>query len=259
MAIASLITTVYNRAPYLKDALESILAQTYSDFELIVWDDGSSDTSVQIAQHYAAIDPRIRIIAAAHQGFTPSLQSAFALATSTYVGWIDSDDYLAPTALAETVAILDAHPEVGLVYTDYQQVDEHNRIARLGSRCSIPYSKDRLLIDFMVFHFRLMHRSVFEQVGGIHDNCGLVPDYDLCLRLSEVTQIHHLQRPLYYYRVHPQSMSQQQQLDTVQDSKAAVERALQRRGLSDRFQLNVQLEQEHTRLRSRFSIEAKTA
>ena len=115
----SLIIPIYNREAYLPPLIASILAQTYPDFELILWDDGSTDKSLAIAQHHATLDPRLRVIAAPHQGYTPALRAAFALATGTYIGWVDSDDILAPTALAETVHILDTHPDVGLGYRNY--------------------------------------------------------------------------------------------------------------------------------------------
>jgi cellulose synthase/poly-beta-1,6-N-acetylglucosamine synthase-like glycosyltransferase len=78
------------------------------------------------------------------------------------VGWVDSDDVLAPTALRETVAVFQAQPAVGLVYTNYQVIDEQGHIKYNGRACQIPYSPDRLLLDFMTFHFRLIRRSVFE-------------------------------------------------------------------------------------------------
>ncbi|MGI0489916.1 glycosyltransferase family 2 protein, partial [Pantanalinema rosaneae CENA516] len=74
----SLITTVYNRATYLPVTLDRILAQTHHDFELLIWDDGSTDDSLEIAQAYAQKDDRIRVIAAPHQGIAPSLKGAIA-------------------------------------------------------------------------------------------------------------------------------------------------------------------------------------
>ena len=198
----ALIVTVHNRADFLPFTLDSILAQTHSDFELLIWDDGSTDDSVAIARHYALKDDRIRVIAAAHQGIAPTLKSAIAATTGTYLGWVDSDDLLAPTALAETVAILSAHPEVGMVYTNYEVIDAQGQNHGLGQRCRIPYSPDRLLVDFMTFHFRLMRRSVYDQGGGIDPTFAWAEDYDLCLKLSEVTNIYHLPKPLYYYRRH---------------------------------------------------------
>ena len=177
----SLIMTVYNRERYLDAAIKSILLQTYQNFELLIWDDGSTDRSVAMAEAYAGRDKRIRVIAAAHQGYTGALKAAIAETSGTYFGWVDSDDLLTPTALEATTAILNAQPPVGMVYTNYLVIDENNQPKGLGQRCQIPYSKDRLLIDFMTFHLRLMRRSVYNQVGGIDLAFPCAQDYDLCL------------------------------------------------------------------------------
>jgi glycosyltransferase involved in cell wall biosynthesis len=228
----SLILTVYNRDRYLSAAIESIRNQTYSDFELLIWDDGSTDDSVAIARHYAQTDPRIRVIAAEHQGHVLALKAAHAEINGTYVGWVDSDDLLAPTALEATTAILDADPAIGMVYTDYWVVSKTGRIKGLGRQCRIPYSKDRLLVEFMTFHFRLLRRSVYEQVGGVDPRITYAEDYDLCLKLSEVTQIYHLQESLYYYRVHPASISRQHQREQIENARMAIAHALERRGMT---------------------------
>jgi len=179
----SLITTTYNRAAYLPFTLDSILAQTYPHFELLLWDDGSSDHTLTIAHQYAQRDSRIRVIAAEHQGFPRAIKGAIAATTAPYFGWVDSDDLLAPTALAATVAILDAQPHTGLVYTNHLLIDADGHDLGLGRQCRLPYDKDRLLVDFMVMHFRLLRRTVYEQVGGIDPTIEYAEDYDLCLKL----------------------------------------------------------------------------
>ncbi|HAZ47836.1 MAG TPA: filamentous hemagglutinin [Cyanobacteria bacterium UBA11369] len=246
----SLVMTVYNRSRYLSTAIESVLRQTKRDFELLIWDDGSTDGSVEIACDYAQRDKRVRVVAAEHQGLSRSLKAAIAQTTGDYIGWVDSDDALAPTALEETTAVLDAYPEVGLVYTDYMVMDEHGKVRGYGQRCRIPYSKERLLIDFTIFHFRLMRRSVYDLVGGIDETFERAQDYDLCLRLSEVTQVQQVKKPLYYYRHYPENISHQQRMQQIMCSAEAVKRAIARRGLSDRFELDVQIV-------SRFSLRPK--
>jgi glycosyltransferase involved in cell wall biosynthesis len=99
----------------------------HPDFELLIWEDSATDESVAIAQHYAAKDDRLRVIAAAHQGIAPTLKAAITATTGTYLGWVDSDDLLAPTALAETIAILNAHLGVWMVYTNYEVIDAHEQ------------------------------------------------------------------------------------------------------------------------------------
>lgn len=236
----AIVIPVYNRERYLGEAIESVLVQTRRDFELLVWDDGSDDRSLEVARHYAAGDRRIRVVAAPHQGVAPTLRAAFAATTAPYIGSVDSDDRIAPDALAQTAALLDANPEVGMVYTNYHAIDEQGRDRGLGSRCRVPYSKDRLLIDFMTFHFRLLRRSVYERVGGIDASMERAEDYDLCLRLSEVTQVHHLPLPLYYHRRHAGNMTNQQ-LEQISWAQKASTQALKRRGLDRHYALDVQL------------------
>ncbi|HEY9630847.1 MAG TPA: glycosyltransferase [Coleofasciculaceae cyanobacterium] len=240
MPIVSLIMTSYNRDRYIGAAIESILAQTYTNFELLVWDDGSTDRSVTIAREFAQADPRVQVIAADHQGLTPALKAAVASTTGTYVGWVDSDDVLAPTALAETVAVLNSQLTVGLVYTNYQVIDQQGNVHGLGQRCHIPYSKERLLIDFMTFHFRLLRRSVYDQVGGLNPLFERAEDYDLCLRLSEVTEVQHIEQPLYFYRQHSDNVTKNQ-LEQVRWAHLASTHALKRRGLSDRYEIDLKL------------------
>jgi glycosyltransferase involved in cell wall biosynthesis len=235
----SLIMAVHNRGQYLEDALASVFNQTYPHYELILWDDGSGDLTGEIAAHFAQQDPRIKHFTSHHQGRNAALRAAHQQAEGAYLGWIDSDDRLTPATLAATVGILNAEPDIGMVYTDHQIIDAQGTLKGYGHRCQIPYSKNRLLVDFMAFHFRLFQRESFEQAGGIDPYFESAIDYDLCLRLSEITQIKHLKVPLYEYRIHPQSMSYQSRSRQVQYAKAAVEKAIARRGLEKTYCLGV--------------------
>ncbi len=239
MSKVSLIITVYNCQQYLEQAIASVVKQTYQDWELIIWDDGSSDRSSEIAQSFAEIEPRIKLVIESHQGRNAALRKAHVLTEGEYVAYLDADDLLFPTTLQETVDILESNLQYGMVYTDHKIIDSQNWGRGIGTRCHIPYSPQRLLVDFMTFHFRLIRRGVFESVGGITQESGIAEDYDLCLRLSEVTQIYHLTKPLYYYRIHESQMSQEHYLIQMRDSEQAVNRALQRRGLAEKYRLYV--------------------
>ena len=180
-------------------------------------------------------------MAGEHAGASNSINAAAHLLSGEYLGWIDSDDALAPTALEETAAVLDSKPNVGMVYTDYLTMDETGRVVGPGSRTKIPYSKDRLLIDFMTFHFRLMRRELFDAAGPLDSSLDSAEDYDLCLKLSEMTEIAHLARPLYLYRVHKGSVSSEQRLRQIMSSKEAIARALMRRGMEGHFDIEVEI------------------
>ena len=229
--------TVYNTEAYLAEALDSVLAQTYRDWELIVWDDGSSDNSITIAQSYAQRDPRIRFHSGPRLGRVKALKEAHCLTQGEYVGWIDADDRLAPEALAQTLAWLEQHPDYGIVYTNYIDMDSQGNLKDLGYRCQIPYRPHRLLLDLVTFHFRLFRRSLFEAVGGINAEMESAEDYDICLKLEEVSKIHHLQQPLYFYRINPESITQQHTALQRHWSQWAVNQALERRGLAQTYHL----------------------
>jgi len=133
-----------------------------------------------------------------------------------------------------------------MVYTDHRSLDTVGRPGAIGRRCRIPYSKERLLLDFMTHHFRLLRRSVYEQAGGFDPTFPLAMDYDLCLRLSEVTEIAHLSRALYHYRQHPESLSATRRLEQALWAQRAIQNALERRGMEWVCELEV-----HPRFRLR--------
>ena len=236
----SFIITVYNRSKFLSETIKSVLRQTDPDFTLIIWDDGSLDDSIQIAKFYAKQDLRIQVIEAAHEGASIALKDAISHTNSSYIGCIDSDDILAPNALAETRLILDQQPEVGMVYTNYRVIDVHGNCQGMGKRCQIPYSRTRLLTDFMTFHFRLIRRIAYDAAGGTNSNLLAAIDYDMCLRLSEVTQIYHHSNILYSYRTHPNSISTEKRQLQIDCAAQVVRQALKRRHLDSLFQLEIQ-------------------
>lgn len=241
MTPISIVMTVYNRERYLKAAIESVLSQTYPNFEFLIWDDGSTDNSLNIARNYAKLDPRIKVLAAEHRGVSYSLMAAIRETAFPYFGCVDSDDLLAPKALAETVPLLDANPQVGVVYTNYLLIDENDCVGGEGSLCQIPYSPQQLLVDPIVFHFRLIRRSAYNSCGGVDPKFASAFDYELCLRLSEVTEIRKINKPLYYYRIHQHNFSRQHRAEQIILCHTAVEQALQRRGLADKLGLGVEL------------------
>ncbi|MEH1948267.1 MAG: CHAT domain-containing protein [Nostoc sp.] len=240
--LISIVIVNYNRESYLQEAIASVLAQTWQNFELLIWDNGSTDGSVAIANNYAQKDRRVRVVEADNQGVAAACKRAIAQTSGAYIGILDSDDILAPTALAQTATVLNSHPETGFVYTDYLNIDPNGKVIGYGHRCDIPYSQSGLLVDFMTFHFRLMRRSVYNRVGGVNESFSCCAyDYDLCLRLSEVAQVLRVKEPLYFYRNHSQSISVIRQKEQILWSKQAIAQALWRRGLADKLQIDVEL------------------
>jgi glycosyltransferase involved in cell wall biosynthesis len=240
MPIVSLVTTIFDRELYLPQMIESVLTQNYRDFELILWDDGSTDRSLKIAQHYAAQDPRVQVISASHQGRGKAIAQACTKVQGQYIGLVDSDDLLASQALEKTVNYLDTNPNIGLVYTDYTIIDEFSEVKSPGQH-QTPYSRERLLTEFMIFHFRLFRNSIYQEVGGFDSDFDCSQDYDLCLKISEVSNITKIHDPLYYYRHHRKSLSGQYRMEQIRFSQKAIENALHRRGMADDYELEFQI------------------
>lgn len=238
----SVIVPAFNRAAMLDACLRSIRAQDHPAFEVLVVDDASTDGTPDIALRHAREDRRVRVFTRErNHGPFANINLAHRHARGRFVGWVDSDDLILPDCLSACAAELEAHPGIGCVYTDQVVIDEHNRPVAYGHRAAIPYSRDRLLIDFMTFHFRLYRRELFDRVGGLDESMPCAGDYDFCLRLSEITEFRRLPRPLYLYRQHAGAISTARRLEQIEASAGAVRRALARRAMDRTHRLEVEL------------------
>lgn len=234
MTTVGLGMTAYNRDRFLAEAIDSVLAQTYTDWRLVIVDDGSTDATLAIAQSYAAKDPRITVISQSNHGCGHALNRAIAaLGVVEYIGWVDSDDRLHPEALAKTVGYLGRNPATDMVYTHYHNLVE-GEDRGLGQRCRIPYSRERLVVEFMVFHFRLIRADAYCQLGGIDPDLTAAIDYDFALRFSECFVIACLPEVLYYYRQHDDRISHIHRSNQVEQAAQAVQRAIARRSFQRR-------------------------
>jgi glycosyltransferase involved in cell wall biosynthesis len=241
MPKVSILMSVYNREKYLARSLESVLCQDFEDFEFIVWDDGSTDKSIDILRDYEAMDDRMRVIYHHHLGTPYPLLLAAREARGEYLGWVDSDDRIDRETLTETVAVLDAFPDVGLVYTHCKLIDECGRIVGKSRSSLLPYTDLGMLTEFLTFHFRLLRKSIYDSVGGIDESIRYSFDYDLCLRICEITRVYQLKRFLHYHRVHRNSITKEHRMEQIKCSQEAIERAIVRRGLQDKFFLDVNI------------------
>lgn len=244
--LISIAVPIYNTARFLPAALDSLLAQDDPNWEGLLWDDGSSDGSAEIAVAYAARDARFRVLGdGRNRGNPAALASALALARGDLIGVLDSDDVLEPDALSSMRAFLQAQPQLGMAYSQYVEIDEAGNVRGLGTRFNTPYSAHALLVQFMTHHFRLIRRAAYLAVGGVDASIVESADYDLCLRLSEVCAVGHLPKVLYRYRIRRDSVSGSQRLRQVQTSFAAAQRALQRRGMAQDYLLSLGIRARH--------------
>lgn len=204
----SVILPFYNAARHLGEAIQSILCQTYPDFELILIDDGSSDGSAAIARSFT--DPRIRFVRQQNAGLAATLNKAIGLARYDFIARMDADDLSFPERFEKQIAFLDAHPECGMVGT-WASIWEGDRESGRAHRHPAENSqlKFELLFDNPFVHSSMMiRRCVFERVGMYAVGKDRQPqDYELWSRVMRQFAIANIPEILQVYREVDSSIS----------------------------------------------------
>ena len=209
MPRVTVVMAVYNAAEFLREAVASVLAQTYHDFELIVVDDSSRDDSLAILQSFD--DPRIRIIRHhTNVGAGLSRNDGLAAARGELVAIMDADDVCAPTRLGRQVAFLDENPLVGLVGCGiYDNIDASGAVLYTSYLPQDNETIQRTLLERWCFlHPSIMfRRALYESVGGYRKAFEVAEDHDFILRILEHCQAHNLYERLVSYRLNPKGLS----------------------------------------------------
>jgi len=203
--LVSVVMPVYNGERFIVEAVRSVLAQSFSDFELLVVDDGSTDRTPALLAADQAADPRLLVHRQpSNKGFLAALEAGCARARGRYIARMDADDVSLPERLACQVAFLDAHPEVGVVGSAIQVIDGSGVRGRIKSYPS----GSGLAAWSMVFFNALAHpatmlrRTAFEAAGGYPAGCsGGTEDYAIFLEISRKSRLTNLPDVLLLYRV----------------------------------------------------------
>jgi len=223
----TVVMTVYNGMPYLREAVESVLSQTYRDFRLIVIDDGSTDGSGPFLD--GITDPRLVVVHQGNQGQHKAANRGIALAEGEFIARMDADDVAQPDRLAKQVAFLDANPHVGLV---------GGQILRMGARgagmpSNLPTTHAEIVDDLLANRHgmcnatTMFRRELFEQVGGYWEH-NLSEDWDLFLRMAEVSELANLDELLLAVRFHSGSLNGRRIVEAQLYNEFAAHRAMLR-------------------------------
>lgn len=196
--------SVYDADAFLDEAIASVRAQTFGDFEFLILDDGSRDGSLAIARRHESEDPRIRVIARENRGLVASLNELLEAARAPLVARMDADDICEPERLARQAAFLAERPEYGVVGSwttdigpdgaprpkagDEQPIDHDAFLARIGQG------------SLLCHPTAIMRRDLVLSVGGYHAAFAHCEDFDLWLRLASVTKLGNLPERLLRYR-----------------------------------------------------------
>lgn len=231
----SVILPVFNADQYLSIAIESVLDQSYSNFELLLHDDGSTDSSLRILQRYAKLDSRIHVTSAPNCGIVATLNFLTQRAKGEYLARMDADDICFPDRLEKQVRFLDDYPHIGVVGTYVRCIDKDNRLI-----CDFKGPLQHEQIDKAhltngaprLWHPSIMMRSQeLKKVAGYSTAFPYVEDYDLWLRMAEKTRLATLPEVLIYYRLHVGNTSFTKRSQQVEATHAVLLSTYKRRGM----------------------------
>lgn len=225
----SVIITAHNYGRFLTQCIDSVLAQTFQDFEAIVVNDGSTDNTTEVLEAYAH-RPRLHILPLPGVGLAAACNAGIRVSCGQFVIRLDADDFLDPHALMVMREVLTSRPKIGLVYPDYYTVDERGRF--LGY-VPVPRVQEgaRLLDVNPLAGGALYRRSCFDELGGYNEALRYQEDYDFWLRFIERFQAYGVGLPLLSYRQHGSSMSKNRV------NRAAARRYVKREFTTTRGQL----------------------
>lgn len=217
----SVILPVYNGSANLEKSIESVLAQTYKNIELIIVDDCSTDCSPDIIRTYADKDKRVKTIRNhSNQKLPKSLNIGFRKAKGDYYTWTSDDNYYKKDAFEKMVSCLERSSNVALVYADYTEVDADDReIKKVHLK-----EPQKMGFGNVVGACFLYRKEIAKKAGEYDPDLFLAEDYEYWIRIKKEGKLEHIHEELYFYRIHSKSLTSVKQ-DKISD---AVYRVLEK-------------------------------
>jgi len=206
--LISIVIPSYNQAKYIAYNLDSILAQTYTNFEVIFIDDGSKDNTAEILKNYTEKDSRIKYFYQNNSERAVARSHGISKAAGKYVCLVDSDDTWLPHKLETQLAVMENDPEIILCYAPVNRIDPENKPLKNATRQQEGYSgliyKHLLMRNFIPSVTPMIRASVLKNIGEQVTDFIPYEDWDFWLRLSRCGKFHHIKEALGNYRLHPQ-------------------------------------------------------
>jgi len=231
----SIVMPVYNGERFLPETLASVRAQTLTDWELLLVDDGSTDGSLAIARAAAERDPRVRLVQVEHDGICAARNQAISLARAPLIAVWDADDLCAPERLEVQVEFLDANPDVGMLAAHAWHIGESGRragVAEFGpaTRREHLALKESGMPMFAVASTVVVRAEAVSSCGGFREGMAPAEDADLWTRIGDRWVCLVLPRKLALYRVHATSYSTTRFFRQMALTELVVENTARRRG-----------------------------
>ena len=235
----SVYMPAYNVARFVRQAVESILAQSFGDFEFIIIDDGSKDDTLEVLQELAARDARIRLVSRPNAGVSATANEAIGLARGEFVARLDGDDVALPDRLEKQVAWLRAHPDCVAVGSNVLMMDEEG--LPLYVMPDLQFGHDKIEAGLWRAGWPILQpvstfrRDALLAVGGYRAGLSLHEDHDLFLRLAERGKLENLPDVLLWYRQRLGGLTFGEGASSRKVIAGILSDARQRRGLPDAY------------------------
>jgi glycosyltransferase involved in cell wall biosynthesis len=225
----SVIIPIYNAERYLSETIESVMAQTYSDWEIVAVDDGSTDKTPEILKDYEKkLSKKLCVITQKNSGVSIARNTAIAAARGEYIAFLDHDDLWLPEKLEKQVKLLDSNKKLGLVYSDSYAIDGKGslkkgtllsgRLFRLHARMRRGNVFNELFyVNFIPILTAIVRKNVFNKVGMFDSKYKIAEEYDLFLKIAEQYPIDFIEKPLAKYRIHRGNVSKNIELRVKED------------------------------------------
>jgi glycosyltransferase involved in cell wall biosynthesis len=203
--LVSIVTPSYNQSRYLEQTIQSVLDQDYHHIEYIVIDGGSTDGSVEIIDRY--VNRLAYWVSESDEGQTDAINKGFNRARGEIFAWINSDDLYQPGAIAEAVAYLTDHPEVGMVYGDANFIDEAGRVIGRFPAAQTSYHRLRQGYVHIPQQSAFFRARLWKMVGPLDPTFYFAMDYDLWVRIAALTPIRYHPVTWAAFRLHDDAKS----------------------------------------------------
>ncbi len=233
--LVSVVLPVYNGEKYLREAIDSVLSQTYTRLELIIVDDGSTDESGRIADEFIKKDDRVKVIHQKNMKLPTALNDGFAAARGEFLTWTSADNRMMPVCLEILAAELSRDRACDMVYGNMRLIDEDGDILRgkgwyemplMSGNVILPDSTDKLnIVANNTIGAAFMYRSgTLGVLGGYAEDKYLLEDYDWFMRMNSFFSIKHTicKKPIYEYRMHSGSLTAQDEELGITASRPAL-------------------------------------
>jgi glycosyltransferase involved in cell wall biosynthesis len=216
---------IYNCAPFLREALASLLIQTFSDFEVIAINDGSTDNSLSILEEFAKIDTRIKVINQPNNGIVEVLNRGVEEANAEYIARMDGDDICFPNRFEDQIEILENNRDIVMVAGDFEVIDQASEF--LYRELVLPDNdgiKRAFYLRNVVAHgSTIFKKSAIQKVGGYRSDFGPTEDLDLWMRLSKLGDFASTATPVYKWRMNKSGITLSNNSEAMRQGKAHID------------------------------------